>query len=381
MTFETRYRMNSKERMKLAMAGLKPDRIPVMCQLSAGHMYKNAGIGPVDFWYTAEGLGEGYLTMAERYKFDGILFGYGIDPEIRNCVVNVDAIEGGHTITWSDGVRTFLPYDDDPRELIAKRREVPFVSIDDIEVESVKARYAESSIDEDGFNLARYVMERKGAELSMHFDFGTSFERFLRELGSFENGLMALADDPEKCLEIIEVLNKYFVSQALQICSIGIDALKLSSPLASASFISRRSYEIFVLPFERQITDAVHEGYPDVPCYTHTCGKIGDRLDLMLMTGLDGIECLDPPPLGDVVLESAVDQIGDKVFIKGNLDSVNELYGHTPVEVKEICRKRIEIGKRSTKGFILSSACSVSPKAPPENVEMIYEAVMEYGQS
>ncbi len=53
--------MNSKIRVKCAMSGTKPDRIPVMCQLSLGHIYKNAGIGPVDFWYTSKGLAEGYI--------------------------------------------------------------------------------------------------------------------------------------------------------------------------------------------------------------------------------------------------------------------------------------------------------------------------------
>jgi len=34
-------------------------------------------------------------------------------------------------------------------------------------------------------------------------------------------------------------------------------------------------------------------------------------------TGVDGFECLDPPPLGNVDLENAVHRIGGKVFING----------------------------------------------------------------
>jgi hypothetical protein len=45
----------------------------------------------------------------------------------------------------------------------------------------------------------------------------------------------------------------------------------------------------------------------------------------MFETGISGIECLDPPPIGNVELENAIKRIGKKGFIKGNLDSVNLL--------------------------------------------------------
>lgn len=38
------------------------------------------------------------------------------------------------------------------------------------------------------------------------------------------------------------------------------------------------------------------------PIYTHTCGAIGDRLNLMKETGTDGIVTLDQPPPGTVDL-------------------------------------------------------------------------------
>jgi uroporphyrinogen-III decarboxylase len=94
--------------------------------------------------------------------------------------------------------------------------------------------------------------------------------------------------------------------------------------------------------------------------------------------GLDGLECLDPPPLGTVDLAEAIDEIGERLFIKGNLDTVNELAPHTAEEVKTIAKKRIELGKKS-KGYILSSACSISSKVPPENVAILYDAVEEFG--
>jgi len=85
------------------------------------------------------------------------------------------------------------------------------------------------------------------------------------------------------------------------LASAGADALLMSSAFAGAGFISRRHYSEFVLPFERAVIAGI-KAHHDVPVYTHTCGAIGDRLDLMLATGTDGIDTLDPPPLGSVEL-------------------------------------------------------------------------------
>ena len=57
-----------------------------------------------------------------------------------------------------------------------------------------------------------------------------------------------------------------------------------------------------------------------VPVYTHTCGDIGDRLELMAETGIDGIDTLDPPPLGSVELPTPTAASADRVFFKGNID-------------------------------------------------------------
>ena len=110
------------------------------------------------------------------------------------------------------------------------------------------------------------------------------------------------------------------------------------------------------------------------PVYTHTCGRIGDRLELLAETGTNGIDTLDPPPLGNVELADAKRRIGKRLFIKGNLDPVNILLHGTPEQVLENALRCIAVGSPGG-GYILSSACSIPPHAPPENVLMISEAV------
>jgi len=161
-------------------------------------------------------------------------------------------------------------------------------------------------------------------------------------------------------------------------CDKHIDANKISSPFAGMGFISSDQYREFVLPYEERIIKAIREKGKHV--YTHTCGSIGDRLELMRESNTSGLECLDPPPLGNVDLEIAFEQIGNDLFIKGNIDSVNSLLYADDKKAEDDVRQIIEIGKTKGKGFILSTACSIAPLVTKERLLMLSQMVEKYGQ-
>ena len=122
-----------------------------------------------------------------------------------------------------------------------------------------------------------------------------------------------------------------------------------------------------MLPSERRLVASVKAFAPGSRIYTHTCGAIGDRLDLMEETGTDGIDTLDPPPLGTVELADAVRRFRGRIFIKGNMDPVSTLLRGTPAECYADARRRIETAGGDG-GYILSSACSVAPHTPAANI-------------
>jgi len=158
----------------------------------------------------------------------------------------------------------------------------------------------------------------------------------------------------------------------------GADAILISSAFAGAGFLSRKHYADFVLPYEKAIIDRMREEI-DIPIYTHTCGAIGDRLDLIAATGTKGIDTLDPPPLGTVEIGEAKRQLAGKLFIKGNLDPVNTLLLGTIHDVRDAARERIALAAPGG-GYILSSACSVAPATPPENIAVLREVAEEFGR-
>ncbi|MBK8952510.1 MAG: hypothetical protein IPM85_09755 [Chitinophagaceae bacterium] len=78
-------------------------------------------------------------------------------------------------------------------------------------------------------------------------------------------------------------------------------------------------------------------------------------------------------------MEEAVAQTKGKVFIKGNIDPVNELLNGSDDVIEKAVRRRLQIAKPGG-GYILSTACSVSPRTPPRNIELLSRIGRELGK-
>jgi uroporphyrinogen-III decarboxylase len=386
--------MTSKERMAAAMRKGVPDRVPVMCQLSLGHYFLQAGLRPIDVWFTSGGFAEALLRLRERYGFDGLLVNLpGRDPFWSEDVARIEASPEGEIVHWKDGARTVVPPDDSCRHEPAPGRPgrpdfAAFAPRDLSRIGDwllytwgvyhvpvlcgVPGLLSEvppwmlATVDE--------VLRRTGGDVSVHAEVFSPFTHFM-ELFGYEAGLMGLADDPAKAEAILEGLTEAPVALALAYAARGVDAILLSSAFAGAGFISKPYYERFVLPCERRLIAAIHEARPGLPVYTHTCGAIGDRLDLMAATGLDGIDTLDPPPLGSVELAEAKRRLGSRVFLKGNVDSVNTLLRADDAACEASMRATLAAGKPGG-AYVFSTACSVAPRVAPERL-MRFRAMAE----
>jgi hypothetical protein len=390
--------MTSRDRMNVAMRLGTPDRVPVMCQLALGHYFLHSGLDAVEIWHDTSAFAEALVRLQRRYGFDGILVNLpGRDPDWRAAIERVDERDGERIVTWRNGWYTAVPPDDNPHVYQADGTRY-FPSFDEIDPERLfyvephdlsgitwpwSWGFAnEPAAPGPGFfppwqhDTIRAVIERASPEVSVHGEVFSPFSQFM-ELLDYTNGLMALLDDSGKVKACLERLAEGAIELGCGQAAAGAHAVLISSAFAGAGLISRAHYEEFVLPFERQVVEGIKACH-DVPVYTHTCGAIGDRLDLMKATGTNGIDTLDPPPLGTVELADAKRRTAGRLFIKGNIDPVNTMLMGTPDDVLAAARERIETAGPGG-GYILSTACSVAPAAPPENIMKLREAVERWG--
>ena len=384
--------------MAIAMQMRTPDRVPVMCQLAIGHYFLQSGVPPVDVWYSSEGFAEALVTLQRRYSFDGILINLpGRDPRYAANIDSVESGDGESIVRWKNGNYTVVPDADNPHYYMndgtryfpsfqevnpEKLFYVEPWDITDITYPFTWGFESEPIAFDDffpsyHFDTIKAVRSKAGSTVSVHAEVFSPWSQFL-ELLNYEYALMAIVDDPGKSKSCLERLSEGAIDLGKKQAQCGVDAILISSAFAGAGLISRKHYEEFVLPYERRIVkeiQAVHR----IPVYTHTCGSIGDRLDLMIKTGTNGVDTLDPPPLGTVELEEAKKILSGKTFIKGNIDPVNTLLYGTLDDVRSDVRRRIAIGKEGG-GYILSSACSVAPQTPPENIEILVPLAEEFGK-
>lgn len=372
------------------MALQKPGEIPVMCQLSIGHILLNTSVDPIGFNFTNKGFARGLLEIRDQYDFDGILIHKpGREERVLNLARQEES-EAGLMLVFPDGGGILCRYDDDPQYLLPEGFQK--TTIGEFEFEGVMENAPPSmkhwwmncgllelrslaDVPDFWYACIDLVREASQDRYSIHGEVNSPFDTIFHLL-EHEDVLVGLLTHPEIIHGLLDILARFSSIWAVAQVRRGCDAIKLSSPWAGSAFISREHYREFVLPYERRIIEAVREEGGLI--YTHTCGAIGDRIDLIVESGVHGIECLDPAPLGDVDLNVAVATWGDRIFIKGNVDSVNTLLAKSPEDVHVDAKHRLAIGSQG-RGFILSTACSVAPHVPPENVRALVEAARHFG--
>lgn len=395
--------MNGKERIALTMRHEQPDRVPVMCQLSIGHYNLNGGYRPHEIWYETEAFADACVQLARKYAFDGILVVLtGRPPNYLDNVVSRTEDQDGEWLTWRNGDRTFLPWDDmahhHPADESKPTRAV-FENFDPerdfdrlhgylgytwnalFHMQDVPGRPNDGPLTADTipaylFRAFDLVKERAGDDLSIHGSIYSPVTHFF-ELFGYEHALTAFMTDGAKAHAILDRLTENCLAWALALARRGADALDHSSAFVAAPFLSRKMYQEFVVPYERRVNEALRaEG---CIVYTHTCGRIADRLDLLEATGTRGIDTLDPPPLGNCEIAVAKRDFGDRLFLKGNMNSVALLNYRTRDEVVAEATRPLVIGRPGA-GYILSTACSVAPRMEPWKLELLAPLADDLGR-
>jgi uroporphyrinogen decarboxylase len=296
-------------------------------------------------------------------------------------VAAIEQSEGDTIVRWKEGPVSIIRPDVNPRVVGADGRKRQPPSLGEIDPEGLF--YIEPHDRLGVIPLDRFppwqsaTLSRVRAlapQVSVHGEIFSPFSQLIEFLG-ISQVMLALSDDPTKVKACLERLVDGAATLAAALLNASADAVLISSAYAGAGFISRRHYEEFVLPFERRTIERIKASVPRAIVYTHTCGAIGDRLDLMERTGTDGIDTLDPPPLGTVDLAEARRRLSARIFIKGNIDPINTVLRGTPHDCYDAALERLAAA--GPNGYILSTACSVPPRAPAENITAISRAAKE----
>ncbi|OPY58378.1 MAG: Uroporphyrinogen decarboxylase [Pelotomaculum sp. PtaU1.Bin035] len=145
-----------------------------------------------------------------------------------------------------------------------------------------------------------------------------------------------------------------------------VNGVFIADPTASGDVISVKHFKEFVIPYLRKVVKVVKD--MGKPVMLHICGDITDRLALIPDTGVD---CISVDSKVD--LKKALDIVGDKVCIAGNVNPVDILQFGTTEEVAKAsldCQKQAD----GRNGFVLLPGCDLASSVPLENIVAFVKA-------
>ncbi|HOL21927.1 MAG TPA: uroporphyrinogen decarboxylase family protein [bacterium] len=124
--------------------------------------------------------------------------------------------------------------------------------------------------------------------------------------------------------------------------------------------MSPADFEEFVVAYDKRIIDLIHS-YPDRYVIVHSHGKVSRFLETFAGMGMDGLNVLEPPPIGDTVLSDAKKRIGDRVCLIGNIQ-YDDIARGTEADIERLVADAIaQAGPGG--GFILSP-CAAPYECP-----------------
>ncbi|MBN1350332.1 hypothetical protein JXJ21_13035 [candidate division KSB1 bacterium] len=219
----------------------------------------------------------------------------------------------------------------------------------------------------------------------MYGDRGVVFARpaagvdhFLADAFGMENLSMLYLDDRDFFMQAVQFFHEYYQSLLRHTLEQGVRYIFESWYNFSLSAgWSPQMYREVVIPCLKSNVDLVHS-FDGIMLF-YDDGKMMQILPDLVQTGVDIIETLSPPPVGDVDLARAKEIARGKSCLKGNIDIVNVIRLGTAKLVEEKVEAAIACCK-SGGGFILATSDSIRDGSPLENVKRFFEAGRKYGK-
>lgn len=222
------------------------------------------------------------------------------------------------------------------------------------------------------FRQAEQVGEDGLVQLNVH----SALNHRAGEMVSTEDLMMLYYDDPAFLAELLGIGHRQQLAEIGAALEAGVRHFFFNWYYNSMSTgWSPAFWTEFFQPELREACALVHAAGGTVDYYDD--GRCMAIIELLADAGIDVLETLTPPPVGDVDLAAVKRRIGDRVCLKGYTDLIYVLKMGTPDLVERTVRDAIAIAGPT--GFILGTSDSIRDGTPIENVRAYVEAARRYG--
>lgn len=202
---------------------------------------------------------------------------------------------------------------------------------------------------------------------------------FHNRQGSGTELIYDFADHADAIDEIFAYYTTFALAQLEAFIDSGVaDELHIQGSASSLSLISPAMYRRYNLNFMKAVTARCKQA--GLISHAHICGRSKAVVQINYAeTDLDAMEPLESPPGGDVDLAEAKRAWGDKLALKGNLNTFDLMYRGTVEQVTAAAKAAIDAAGAGG-GFILSTGDQCGRDTPDANLRALVEVSKTYGR-
>jgi uroporphyrinogen decarboxylase len=194
---------------------------------------------------------------------------------------------------------------------------------------------------------------------------------FLRGMANF---LTDMIENPTLVHELIEVTLSHDIRAMQRVIQAGVDVIIFGDDYAdkNSPLMSPRHFKEFILPGLKRCVDVAHAAGAYV--IKHTDGNIMPIIDMIIDTGIDGLNPIEPAAGMDI--GHLKQRYGHRVALIGNIDCGYLLSQAPEDEVRRVTRETIRAAAPGG-GYCLSSSNSIHSSVKPENFMAMIETWRE----
>jgi hypothetical protein len=191
------------------------------------------------------------------------------------------------------------------------------------------------------------------------------------------NTTYLIADDEDRVRELLTLHEAAQLDLVHQMAAAGVPAMMAMDNL-DAAFHTPSYLEKFSASFYEKASRIAHEHGSTF--FIHACGRQRANLRLIDSLGVDGLEGVAFPPLGDVLLDEVMRLTSDRFLITGGISAMETEKFQSADEVRRYVEDLFGRLRPYTHRFMLAASCNTSIRTPWQVIQWFRDAWREFGQ-
>ena len=199
------------------------------------------------------------------------------------------------------------------------------------------------------------------------------WEQFMIDLALGERFVDVLLDTMEERW----IANLQLVLDA---CGEYIDLIQMGDDLGTqeACQVSPATYHRMIYPHHKKIYQTIHDHPAAVRVFLHSCGSIEPLIADLIDAGVEALNPVQTSAAGMDPQHLKRTYGKDLTFWGGGCETQSTLPNGTPDQVREEVKQRLGIFAPGG-GYVFNMVHNIQANIPPENVEAMFDAAIEFG--